>query len=138
MNILHTDWWSLALPPEWLGEREEDGIVIADQDGVGSIEITTLLRESGEFTAAEVRRIAGNDAGCRFDPVHRGDFRGFGRTFEEADTALREWYVAAGGLLLFITYSCGLEQAGLDDAAVDAILDTLQLFSPGVDLPSCE
>ena len=131
MNILHTDWWSLALPPEWLAEREEDGIVIADQDGVGGIEITTLRRESGEFTVAELRRIAGNDDCCRFAPVQRGDFRGLGRTFEEADAALREWYLAVGGLLLFITYSCGLEQAGLDDAAVDAILDTLQLSSTG-------
>ncbi|MCY4426532.1 MAG: hypothetical protein OXC05_05820 [Halieaceae bacterium] len=137
MNILHTDWWSLALPPEWLAEREEDGIVIADQDGVGSIEITTLRRESGEFTVAELRRIAGNDD-CCFDPVQMGDFRGLGRTFQEADTALREWYLAAGGLLLFITYSCGLEQARLDDAAVDAILDTLQLSSTGADFSSCE
>ena len=38
---------------------------------------------------------------------------------------MREWYVAIGSVLLFITYSCDAENRGLDDAAVDEILQTL-------------
>ena len=35
MNILETEWWNLALPPEWWAESEEDSILIGDRDGVG-------------------------------------------------------------------------------------------------------
>jgi len=35
--------------------------------------------------------------------------------------------VSNGTLLLFITYSCDEENGGMDDAAVDEILDTLML-----------
>jgi hypothetical protein len=45
---------------------------------------------------------------------------------EEA-TAIREWYVTSGSLLLFITYSCEEENAGMDDAAVNEMLDTLMV-----------
>ena len=41
------------------------------------------------------------------------------------DAAIREWYVADGAMLLFITYSCDLDNRGMDDAAVDELLDTL-------------
>ena len=31
MNILHTEWWSIAIAPEWWTEREEDAVVIGDR-----------------------------------------------------------------------------------------------------------
>lgn len=134
MKHLHTDRWSLDLPPEWRASRVEEGIQIVDEDEVGVIEITTLCRAEGEFSAAEVARIAAeNDASQRhLGEVQRGDFRGLGSRFQDAGSVGREWYVAAGDVLLFITYSCDVQQAGLDDAAVDQILDTLRLSSSGV------
>ncbi len=42
---------------------------------------------------------------------------------------MREWYVFNGALLLFITYSCDEENRGMDDAAVDELLDTLMVIS---------
>ena len=48
---------------------------------------------------------------------------------EKEDAAIREWYVADGPMLLFITYSCDEENRGMDDAAVDELLDTLLLVS---------
>ena len=44
MNILETEWWSLALPPEWWADTEEDSILVGDRDEVGCIEIFTLHR----------------------------------------------------------------------------------------------
>jgi len=49
-------------------------------------------------------------------------------SYVEEDTAVREWYVARGSLLLFITYSCDEENRGMDDAAVDELLDTLMVL----------
>jgi hypothetical protein len=129
MNILHTEWWSIAIAPEWWTEREEDAVVIGDRDEVGSILISTLCKEEGEFQSSEVEQIARDNAepGCRWRSASFGDFSGLFTSYTEEGSAVREWYLGAGPVLLFVTYCCDLENAGMDDAAVDEILDTLQL-----------
>ncbi len=127
MNVLETEWWTLALPPEWWAEAEGDSILVGDRDGVGSIEISTLHKEQGEFDSAEVAEIAAADSGPEvvWQPVTLGEFAGVTSSYLEEEAALREWYVANGGMMLFITYSCDAENSGMDDAAVDELLDTL-------------
>ena len=63
----------------------------------------------------------------KWRPLGLGDFSGVGGDYVEEDTAVREWYVANGAVLLFITYSCEAENGGMDDAAVDELLDTLMI-----------
>ena len=127
MNVLETEWWTLAVPPEWWAESEEESILVGDQDGVGCIEISTLLKDTGDFDSESVLGIAVEESGQALDwkKVSLGDFRGVHASFKEEDVAIREWYVADGPTLLFITYSCDEENGGMDDAAVDEILDTL-------------
>ncbi len=127
MNVLETEWWTMALPPEWWAEAEEDSILVGDRDEVGCIEISTLHKEQGEFSVAELRRIAGAESGeeLPWREVGLGDFRGWCTELTEEDTAIREWYLGCGPLLLYITYSCDLDNRGMDDAAVDQLLDTL-------------
>ena len=60
MNVLETEWWTLALPPEWWAEAEEDSILVGDRDGVGCIEISTLHREAGAFSPQDVEERAGS------------------------------------------------------------------------------
>lgn len=129
MNVLETEWWTMALPPEWWAEAEGDSILVGDRDQVGCIEISTLRREAGAFGEAEVQGIAMEDAedGALFAPATLGDFSGFTSAYEEEGAAVREWCVASGDLLLFITYSCDADNRGMDDAAVDELLDTLLL-----------
>ena len=133
MNILETEWWTLAIPPEWWAEAEDESILVGDRDDVGCIEMTTLHKERGEFEAAEIRDIAQAEAEqpLQWQAV-LGDFRGVSASYLSDGAAIREWYVARGPLLLFITYSCDEENRGLDDAAVDELLDTLAVLShPG-------
>ncbi len=131
MNILHTAWWSIALPPEWWTEREEDAVIIGDRDEVGSILISPLCKDKGEFQQTELAQIARDNAEpeCRWQSASAGDFSGLVSSYLEQQSAVREWYLSAGSVLLFITYCCELENAGMDDAAVDEILDTLQVAS---------
>lgn len=133
MNVLETEWWTMALPPEWWADAEEDSILIGDRDDVGCIEISTLHKEQGVFSPAEVREIAkaesGDDRAWR--NVKPGDFTGVESAFIEEGAAIREWYVSSGPMLLFITYSCDEENRGMDDSAVDELLDTLLLREEG-------
>lgn len=126
-SVLETEWWSMAVPPEWWAEAEEESILVGDHDGVGCIEISSLHKDSGEFTTQAVEQIARDEAEQSLDweQISLGEFRGVSGSYEEEDVAIREWYVAKGALLLFITYSCEQENRGMDDAAVDEILETL-------------
>lgn len=129
MNVLETEWWTMALPPEWWADTEEDSILVGDRDDVGCIEISTLHKEQGEFDLAEATEIACSESGkaLEWSEVSLGDFEGVGSEFVEEGAAIREWYVVCGQILLFITYSCDEDNRGMDDAAVDELLDTLAI-----------
>ena len=127
MRILETDWWSLLLPDEWLAEHDDDIVVIGDRDGVGCIEISEWQREEDEAQPPDLEALVQENSlpGASWQSCRLGAFRGFGSAGEEEGTALREWYLQCGPLLLYITYSCDAENAGMDDAVVDEILQTL-------------
>ena len=126
-NVLQTEWWSLAIPTEWWAESEDESILVGDHDGVGCIEISTLRKDAGEFDAETVERIANEEAEqpLEWAQAMLGDFRGVTASYSAEGAAIREWYLARGGMLLFITYSCDEDNRGMDDAAVEEILDTL-------------
>jgi hypothetical protein len=132
MNVLETEWWTLAVPPEWWADSEEDSILVGDRDDVGCIEISTLHKDEGEFAQQTLADIAATESEQSLDwrQVTLGEFSGLTRSFIEEGAAIREWYVASGSMLLFITYSCDEENGGMDDAAVDELLDTLMLVEP--------
>jgi len=131
MNILETEWWSMALPPEWWAESEGDSILVGDRDDVGCLEFSSLQKESGVFDAAEIQGIAQSESEqeLSWKPLTLGDFKGVSSSLVEESAAIREWYIANGALLLFITYSCDEDNKGMDDAAVNEILDTLMVVS---------
>lgn len=125
MNILETQWWSMALAPEWWADHEEDSVLVGDQDEVGCIEITTLRTDAESFEADTLQEMAQTAADTQWQAAAVGDFSGLSTRYEEEGAAIREWCVASGATALFITYSCDLENRGMDDAAVDELLDTL-------------
>lgn len=129
MNVLQTEWWTMAVPPEWWAETEEDSILVGDRDDVGCLEFSSLHKEEGHFGMDELLSIARTEAeqALEWRSVEMGEFSGVMSSFREDGTAIREWYVANGALLLFITYSCDEENSGMDDAAVDELLDTLMV-----------
>lgn len=132
MNILETDWWSMALPPEWWAELEDESVLVGDRDDVGCLEFTTVHKESGQFDAAEIQGIAESESEQTRDwkSISLGDFKGIVSTFIEEGAGIREWYIASGAQLLFISYSCDEDNRGMDDAAVNEILDTLMVAAP--------
>ena len=131
MNVLQTEWWTLALPPEWWADSEEDSILIGDRDDVGCIEISTLHKEQGEFDEQALRDMVAEEADrvLEWRSITLGEFKGLASNYVEEGAAIREWYVASGALLLFITYSCDEDNRGMDDSAVDELLDTLMVVA---------
>ena len=127
MNILETDNWCLMLPAEWHAETEDDIVRIADQDEVGEIEITTLHKQSGKVMPDEIQDMANIESPevTHWTAVNAGGFSGVSGNYTEDGAAVREWYLGSESLLLFVTYVCHKDDAGLDDASVDELLGTL-------------
>ncbi len=129
MNMLETEWWTIAVPSEWWADQEDETILIGDRDDVGCIEITTLCKEKGKFDEAEVRDIANSDRQIpvNWELIGLNELEGLYGAYQEEESSIREWYLSTGSLLLFISYSCELENEAMDDAAVNEILDTIEL-----------
>lgn len=129
MAYLETQWWLLELPDEWQAEQEEDAVVISDEDGVGELIITTLQKTEGEVSAAELQDYAAESAQAAGGSVEVTVSDAVGLLCEyndsEAGEHVREWYLRFEELFLYMTYCCDIDNAGLDDSAIDEILATL-------------
>ena len=127
MHTVETDWWLLDLPEEWEAEQDEETIVIGDQDGIGTLEITRLESHAENLVdlAAVAKQWLPPEAKGR--EVRIGDFDGLYFNYEDEGDAVREWLLRADELNLLVSYACDLEDAGLDDEIIDEILDTLSI-----------
>ena len=128
MKLLETDWWTLELPPEWEAEQDEDVVLIEDEDGVSCLEIVTLVREDGEVGEADLLAFSREllDEGKEPRAARVGSCRGLLYEHQDAEHHWREWFLRHRGIFVYAAYHCLQENAGIDDAAIDAILDTLE------------
>jgi hypothetical protein len=127
MRALESQWWIIELPEEWDAEQEDESIIISDEDGVGEIVITTMQKEQGDVSDADLKEYMEDleQQGGEAEVVHVAEFLGYYFSYQEEGDAVREWYLRCNDLLLLVTYSCDLDNAGMDDGAVDDILSTL-------------
>ena len=127
MSIVETDYWCLMLPPEWSAEEEEGSVLITDQDGIGELAITTLVREPDDAPETSLSEIAQMESPevSSWATAAFGDFSGVTGQFTEEGAVLQEWYLSHGVALLYCTYACDAEDAGMDMPAVEEILGTL-------------
>jgi hypothetical protein len=126
-KILETEHWCLMLPDEWWAEHDDDVVRIIDNDDVGEIEITTLLKESGPVSPQEITAMSTEESPevADWKAAQLGAFAGVQGQFVDDEAFIREWYVANQNVLLYVTYICALDDGGMDDAAVDELLGTL-------------
>lgn len=127
MNIVETDYWCLMLPPEWSAVEEDGSVLITDQDGIGELAITTLVREPENAPETSLLEIAHTESPevSSWANANFGDFSGVTGQFTEEGAVLQEWYLSHRVALLYCTYACDVEDAGMDMAAVEEILGTL-------------
>ena len=125
-----TEWWQLELPDEWDVEDDGESLMISDDDGVGSLEISTLKCEGGEVGADDLAAFAEDLLAAKVPhlEVEVGPLSGWLFAYEDEGCWCREWYLAAGDLFVYVTYECDLENRGMDDDVVDEILDGLELI----------
>lgn len=127
MNVVESQWWVIDLPPEWQAEQDEDTILISDEDGVGELAITTLEKEQGLVSDEELLEYS-QDVSEEFgqgQPVMVAELSGYYFAYHDGDDAVRDWYLRCDGLLMLMTYSCSVDNDGMDNAAINEIIGTL-------------
>lgn len=138
MPFVHTDWWSLDVPDDWIIERDDDSgvISIADPDELGCIDLLVLESDTAIDTGAgnasdnllSLATAALAHAQILQQPeagVTLGQFNGVVSRFVEDGSVWREWYLGGEGFVLVVSHNTDVEHQGLDDGIVDDILATL-------------
>ena len=127
MNEFHTDLWKAQIPDGWVGEEDEDGVLLYHPDGVGEVQVTVSEKEDGlvdeedlEYFAADLLE---DDLENRI--VRVGEFQGLLFEYEEEDSWWREWYLAYDELFFYVTYNCDLADKHVEDHAVQDILKSI-------------
>mgnify|MGYP000728075966 CR=1 FL=1 len=120
--------FSLTLPDNWVVEKETDYTSLYQQDGVGDLLISSFHYEH-EVTEEDLEEFAAEHFDNNVDAadVDFGDFNGFFFCYDTNAEYLCEWYLKSAGLMLFITYSCPLEDEDNSEADIaETILNSLQ------------
>jgi hypothetical protein len=130
MKLIETPWWSLPLGEEWQVETDEDTIVIADEDGVGNLEFSVLELDGAVLGPQDLQELAQQivPAGSDGTAVVCGPWRGLRFEYVDVDFC-RDWVLSYQNRVLLISYTCDIEQRGMDAAAIDQMLAELRANS---------
>ena len=128
MKSFSQNHWNITLPDDWNAEDEEDYVSLYHPDGVGALLISTFEHEQ-VVTDDDLEEFAADhiDSDVESEEVECGDFTGFSFCYAVENEYLCEWYLKSGKLMLFITYSCAVEdEENSEEDIVDTMLDSLQ------------
>lgn len=130
MREVESDFWFIALPEQWHSERDDDSILIFDEDELGCICLSNLQSDDGRVDPQGLERLIAEMGHSLSDSerVEVGEaWRGWEFVGEDQGDFIREWYLMAENHLLLVTYTCAMEDRDMDRGAVDEILDSLRL-----------
>ncbi|WP_127478118.1 DUF3805 domain-containing protein [Sulfurivermis fontis] len=122
--------WTASCPPGWIMENDEDSVLLYDpEEGIGTLEISCFCKEEGATTDEELLDLAADTlaAGARRMDVSLGDMHGLMLSYSEDNMAWKEWYLAAGHCVFFITYDCPEDMEGAEDEELAAIIGSLKI-----------
>lgn len=127
MAETQSDLWSITCPDSWEVEHDDGTVTCFDPDGPGALQLSAL-RNDKPVDDKFLRHLAAEhlEAGAQAGKVQYGDFTGFELSYDDDEQFWREWYLRAGQIVVFATYNCPLAAEGQEDAAIDAVLETLQ------------
>lgn len=127
MNEFRTDLWTALLPDDWIGEEDEEGVLLYNPDGPGELQITVSEKEEGLVDEEDLEYFAAElvEDGIESRIVRVGEFQGLLFEYDEEDAHWREWYLAYDELFFYVTYNCDLADRHAEDHVVQDILKSI-------------
>jgi hypothetical protein len=130
MTTADNPLWTASCPQGWIMETDEDSVLLYDPDeGVGTLEISCFCKDDSATTEEELLELAADTiaAGARRMDVSLGDMSGLLFFYSDEGMAWKEWYLAAGNCVFFITYDCPEEMEGAEDEELAEIIGSLKI-----------
>ena len=106
-----TKTWELQVPDGWEVEGSNELVTLFKPDGVGMLRVLTA--EQKPPTAEST------------DDIFRGHLPGSVRTSADTSTFRRIWSLSCRGQRLFVTYQCASNNAELELAEADEIVQSI-------------
>jgi hypothetical protein len=118
--------WSLLVPDGWRAWHDDACATLVAEHEIGALQISAASKDS-EVLDRDLREFAAEhlEAGAKARSTEAGDFVGFEIVLGDGERFWRQWYLRNGRQVLFVTYNCGSESRGAEDAAVREILASL-------------
>lgn len=128
MPLYEQPHWSVELPEGWRGEREDESTLFRCDGGAGTLAVT-LLCDQERVTRETLMELASSTREEGHTPcdIQAGAHNGLYFSYQEDETAWREWYLAAGCCVFFVSYDCPQGEESKDAAEVDDIVAALTL-----------
>lgn len=120
--------WVLNLPERWNGHHGTDSDTIFYQDGVGVVDISSLMNDVVAkekdllFYASEYL-----EKTIETSPIQLGDFSGFYLEYDKEGDFWWRAFLKSGHVLIFISYNCKSNEKHLELEAVQEILQSLSV-----------
>lgn len=120
--------WCVELPEGWHAEREDESTLFRRDGGAGTLAVT-LLCDKENVTRETLMELAAatREEGHGASDIRMGAHSGLYFSYGEEATAWREWYLAAGRCVFFVSYDCLQADEAKESAEVDAIVAALTL-----------
>ncbi|HEX7031346.1 MAG TPA: hypothetical protein VF254_12185 [Gammaproteobacteria bacterium] len=127
MKEFRTELWTAKLPDDWVGEEDEDGVLLYNPDGPGELQVTVSEKEDGLVDEEDLEYFAEElvEDGIESRIVRVGEFQGLLFEYDEEDAYWREWYLAYDELFFYVTYNCDLADRHAEDPVVQDILKSI-------------
>lgn len=120
--------WSVDLPNGWHDEREDESTLFRREGGAGTLAVT-LLCDKERVTRETLLELAAStrEEGHTARDIQAGAHSGLYFSYEEEGTAWREWYLADGCCVFFVSYDCAEGDESKESAETDLIVAGLTL-----------
>jgi hypothetical protein len=123
------EWWAVDLPDAWSGERDDDTVLIAADDGCGLLQVKAFRSDGREIDDDDLKSLAAHhiEQRAQLYRVRYGEFSGFYVTYEAEQDLWYEWWLRAGPLALTANYHCPIVDRSREEASVARILGSLRV-----------
>jgi hypothetical protein len=128
-NVYKSSWWSVELPSGWLGRDDDECVTFVHVDGVGALQISAYGSGNTEVTDDDLQEFSRDEMkeNLGVERVSYGEFVGLGICERTVAGYWRKYWLRARSVLLFVTYTCNIENEGIEDYDVGRILNSLAL-----------
>lgn len=125
--------WEIILASGWTAEKEEHCVTIVNSNDSGALQISSYQKEDGEISREDLLEVTCCDEETRKHLAENqwGDFTGFQLVYSEDNTFWRQWWVANGRTLLFVTYNCELSQKDEETEEINRMVASLSSRAQG-------